>query len=82
MPTGGMQEKGYAHAQQGSSEWTPGEGPQTHAGQPTVGDKIRGGAEKLAGKVAGKPGMMEKGQERQSGQHMASGQGSAEDYHY
>jgi len=46
---------------------------QSHA---SVGEKIRGGMEKVTGKVTGKPGMVEKGQERQAGQlHGTQGMG-------
>ncbi|KAJ6492020.1 hypothetical protein C8R45DRAFT_990218 [Mycena sanguinolenta] len=38
----------------------------TH-GKATMGDKIKGGAEKLAGKVMGNTGMQERGQERKAG---------------
>ncbi|KAJ7067820.1 hypothetical protein C8F01DRAFT_1115836 [Mycena amicta] len=37
-------------------------------GKPTMGDKLKGGAEKLAGKVTNNPGMQERGQERKMGE--------------
>jgi len=36
--------------------------------KPTMGDKVKGGAEKLAGKVMGNAGMQERGQERKMGE--------------
>ncbi|KAJ6467521.1 hypothetical protein C8R47DRAFT_813524 [Mycena vitilis] len=41
-------------------------GAETH-GKPSMGDKLKGGAEKLAGKVTGNAGMQERGQERKMG---------------
>ncbi|KAJ6566814.1 hypothetical protein B0H19DRAFT_1067092 [Mycena capillaripes] len=37
-------------------------------GKPSMGDKIKGGAEKLAGKMTGNTGMQERGQERKMGE--------------
>jgi len=69
--TSGMQPSGqyesetqWSHEGQPSYGHTTGTQQQPHA---TVGEKIRGGAEKMAGKMTGKPGMVEKGQERQAG---------------
>ncbi|KAJ7846695.1 hypothetical protein B0H14DRAFT_2771334 [Mycena olivaceomarginata] len=44
-----------------------GTGNREH-GKASMGDKVKGGAEKLAGKVMGNPGMQERGQERKMGE--------------
>ncbi|KAH0585864.1 hypothetical protein H2248_007149 [Termitomyces sp. 'cryptogamus'] len=41
---------------------------QQHSQKPSVGDKMRGGFEKGIGKVTGQPDLVEKGQERATGQ--------------
>ncbi|KAJ6585445.1 hypothetical protein B0H19DRAFT_1109697 [Mycena capillaripes] len=38
------------------------------SGKPTMGDKVKGGAEKLIGKVTKNPDMVERGQERKQGE--------------
>ncbi|KAJ7473242.1 hypothetical protein FB451DRAFT_1558521 [Mycena latifolia] len=42
---------------------------KTRTGKASMGDKLRGGAEKIAGKMVGNPGLQERGQERKMGEY-------------
>ncbi|KAJ7143615.1 hypothetical protein C8R43DRAFT_570400 [Mycena crocata] len=43
-------------------------GSDNHAGKPSMGDKLQGGAEKLVGKLTKNPEKVERGQERKEGE--------------
>ncbi|KAG6848113.1 hypothetical protein H0H93_003288, partial [Arthromyces matolae] len=60
--------QGYGQSQdQSSGLQSGGYGQQQQQGKPGMGDKLRGGIEKTAGKVLHQPELVEKGQERQAG---------------
>ncbi|KAJ7364902.1 hypothetical protein DFH08DRAFT_279224 [Mycena albidolilacea] len=44
-----------------------GAAPENYGGKPSVGDKIKGGAEKIVGKVTKNPELVERGQQRKEG---------------
>ncbi|KAJ6540288.1 hypothetical protein B0H19DRAFT_1381498 [Mycena capillaripes] len=47
--------------------------PSERGGKPKIGDKVKGGAEKLAGSVTRNPGLKERGEEHKEGGYSVSG---------
>ncbi|KAI0632254.1 hypothetical protein C8Q77DRAFT_1158905 [Trametes polyzona] len=52
---------------QGNNNWDNNNGPTPGAGKTSIGERLKGNAEKLAGRVTGNPSMVERGQVRKSG---------------
>ncbi|KAJ7148227.1 hypothetical protein C8R46DRAFT_1128090, partial [Mycena filopes] len=61
LGSGGMQREGEFGSSGGNRN-------EFGAAKPSMGDKVKGGAEKLVGKMTGNPNMQERGQERKMGE--------------
>ncbi|TFK71294.1 hypothetical protein BDN72DRAFT_958215 [Pluteus cervinus] len=58
--------QGQGHGKHGQDQYGAGDNV-TGTGKPKLGDKIRGGAEVVTGKLTGNEGLVEKGQDRKTG---------------